>query len=356
MPNRTIGLAVFRNAPHTLKRIHSSFFACISPAEESYNEIQKNSFTIIYTDPDLCPTPFKEESKMSKSFSAKVMSDLLELFSMYTEKNCEQLLAGALNKGEKPTPPPKNLKIRYEDNQNGRVFYANEESDSRSVVFYIHGGAYFMDFTRSHWRFLATLVKEADVQVIAPAYRLVPFATYREAFGLIVPLYREFCQAHPDKKIILMGDSAGGGLSLALAEQFKAEGLRLPDELILLSPWIDVSMENEQIKEYESVDPFLTAAPLRFCAAQWIGDLDVHDWRVSPICGDLKGLRHVTVFVGTDEILYPDITKFFGLLDADPSNELIVGEEMNHVYPLFPIPEARPAVDKIIRLIRSTEA
>ena len=127
----------------------------------------------------------------------------------------------------------------------------------------------------------------------------------------------------------------------------------MPDRLILLSPWVDVSMDNEQIREYESVDPFLKVTPLRDCAEQWKGELDIHDWHVSPIYGDLKGLRNVTVFVGTAGIFYPDITKFFGMLDKDPSNELIVGEEMNHVYPLFPIPEAKPAVDKIIRTIQS---
>jgi acetyl esterase/lipase len=291
--------------------------------------------------------------EMSKSFSAKIMSDLLELFGMYTEKNSERMIAGALSKGEKPTPPPKNLKTRYEDNENGRVFYANEESSSRNTVFYIHGGAYFMDFTRPHWKLLEELIKEADVQVIAPAYRLVPFATYREAFDLIVPLYREYCETHPDKNLILMGDSAGGGLALALTEYFKAEGIHMPDRLILLSPWVDVSMENEKIIEYESVDPFLKVTPLRDCAEQWKGGLDVHDWHVSPIYGDLKGIRNVTVFVGTDGIFYPDITKFFGMLDEDPSNELIIGEEMNHVYPLFPIPEAKPAVDKIISTIQS---
>ena len=288
---------------------------------------------------------------MSKSFSAKVMSDVLELFGMYTEKNCEQMLAGALSKGEKPTPPPPKMNTRYEDSPNGRVFYANEESDSKNVVFYIHGGAYFMDFTRSHWRLLENLIKETDAQVIAPAYRLVPFATYREAFDLMVPLYRDYCEAHPDRKMILMGDSAGGGLALALAEYFKAEGIRMPDKMILLSPWVDASMENEEIKDYESVDPFLSVKPLSSCADYWRGDLDVHDWHISPIYGDLKGIRNVTVFVGTDGIFYPDITKCFRMLDKDPSNELIVGEEMNHVYPLFPIPEAKPAVDKIIQTI-----
>ncbi|MDO4537235.1 MAG: alpha/beta hydrolase [Coriobacteriales bacterium] len=290
---------------------------------------------------------------MSKSFSARVVSDLLELFGMYTESNSERMIAGALGKGERPTPPPRNLETRFEDSQCGRVFYANEGSTSGNVVFYIHGGAYFMDFAKEHWRLLEKLVRETDVQLIAPAYRLVPFATYREAFDLIVPLYREYREAHPDKNVILMGDSAGGGLSLALAEHFKAEGMRMPDRLILLSPWVDVSLENKQIAEYESVDPFLKVKPLRDCAELWKGDLDVHDWHVSPIYGELKGIRNATVFVGTDGILYPDITKIFGMLDEDPSNELVVGEGMNHVYPLLPIPEAKPAVDKIIRTIRS---
>ena len=118
-----------------------------------------------------------------------------------------------------------------------------------------------------------------------------------------------------------MGDSAGGGLSAALTEQFKADGIRLPDELILLSPWVDISMENEQIKEYEALDPFLTPTPLIICAEYWKGDLDVHDPRVSPTYGDLKGIRNVTVFSGTAEILYPDSVKFFRKLDEDPCRQ-----------------------------------
>ena len=289
---------------------------------------------------------------MSKSLSAKVMSEVLELFSLYMEKNSEKLIEDALSKGEKPTPPPLVPKTRVEENPNGRVFYANENSRSGITVFDLHGGAYFMDFTLSHWKFIDKLIRKADVQLIAPAYRRLPFATWREAFDLVVPLYRDYCETHPDQKIILMGDSAGGGFSAALTEHFKAGGIRLPDELILLSPWVDLSMDNEEIKKYEPLDPFLTPQPLAICAEYWRGELDTHDWHISPIYGDLKGIRNVTVFVGTSEILYPDITKFFGMLDKDPSNELIVGEDMNHVYPLFPIKEAVPAVEKILQLVR----
>ncbi len=76
--------------------------------------------------------------------------------------------------------------------------------------------AYHHDFLPDHWRFIEKLVNETNALVIAPGYRLTPFATYKEAFDLIVSLYKKHCAEHPDKKIILMGDSAGGGFSLAL--------------------------------------------------------------------------------------------------------------------------------------------
>ena len=288
---------------------------------------------------------------MANSKKAKVLSEVLELFSVYLEKNGEKLIEDAISNGEKPTPPPKKMETRYEDLPNGRVFYANEDSKSGITLIYLHGGAYFMDFTNAHWKLLKKLVDGANVRLIAPAYRLLPFATYREAFDLIVPLYREYREANPDQKVILMGDSAGGGLSLAVTEQLKADGIRLPDELILLSPWVDIAMDNEQISKYESRDPFLSVQTLSICAERWKDDLDAHDWHVSPIYGDLKGIRNVTVFVGTSEIFFPDVTKFFRMLDRDPSNQLIVGDEMNHVFPLFPIPEAKPAVNRIFEAV-----
>ena len=279
------------------------------------------------------------------------MSGLLQFWPKLTAEESEQKMIEALKEGEKPSPPPENIITRYEDTENGRVFYANEKSVSRYTVFYIHGGAYRYDFLSSHWRFIEKLVKETNALVIAPGYRLAPYATYKEAFELIVPLYKKHCAEHPEKKIILMGDSAGGGLALALAEYFKAEGMRLPDELILFSPWVDVSMENEEIPKYQPKDPMIEAASAGAVAKRWAGDLDIHDPKVSPLYGDLSGLRNVTVFIGTEEVLYPDAIKMFYKLDRDISNELIVADGMNHVYPLYPIDEAVPACHKTFHIV-----
>ncbi len=288
---------------------------------------------------------------MSKSISAKIFTTLLQFWPKLSAEESEQKMLDALEEGEEKTSPPDNILTRYEDNENGRIFYANEKSVSRYTVFYIHGGAYRYDFVPLHWQFIEQLVKETNALVIAPAYRLAPFATYKEAFDLIVPEYKKHCAEHPEKKIIIMGDSAGGGLSLALTEYFKSEGIRLPDELVLFSPWVDVSMENEDIGEYQPKDPLIEAASAVSVAKRWSGDLDMHDPRVSPIYGDMKGLKNVTVFIGTDEVLYPDVVKMFNMLDKDVSNELIVAEGMNHIYPLYPIEEAKYACHKVFHIV-----
>ena len=288
---------------------------------------------------------------MGKSFGAKIISVMLQFWPKLTAEESEQKMVEALAEGETPPEPPKNIITRYEDSENGRVFYANEKSVSPYTVFYIHGGAYRYDFLSLHWKFLENVIKETNAQVIAPGYRLAPFATYKEAFDLIVPLYKKYCADHPEKKIIVMGDSAGGGFSLALAEYLKSEGMRLPDELVLFSPWVDVSMENEEIPKYQPLDPMIDAKSAGAVAKRWAGDLDIHDPKVSPIYGDLSGLRNITVFIGTDEVLYPDAVKMFGKLDKDNSNELIVADGMNHIYPLYPIDEAAPACRKVFHII-----
>ena len=226
---------------------------------------------------------------MKKSISAKVMTEMFHLWPKSTAEERFKKYKEAIEKGAKQTPAPDNIVTRYEDHENGGIFYANEKGVSRYTVFYIHGGAYEMDFIQVHW--------------------------------------------------------------VALAEYFKKEGIRLPDELILYSPWVDISMENEEIKEYIPREPLLEAGTIWPAAKGWAADLDLHDPLVSPIYGDLKGLRNVTVFLGTEEILYPDVTKMFHMLDADVSNELIVGEEMFHCYPLAPIEEAKPACRKIFHIV-----
>lgn len=269
-----------------------------------------------------------------------------------SEAEMEEELDQLLQQGETPTPQPKGLETRFEEGPHGGgFFYAKEETPSKCTVFYVHGGAYLHDFSPFHWLFLEKLVEKTDATVITPAYRLVPFATWEDAFGLIMSVYQDYVEQHPEKKIVLMGDSAGGGLSLALTEQMKIDGVRMPDELILMSPWVDVTMENPAVEAFADVDPWLSLPLTKVCGRNWAGSTDPHDFHISPIYGNLEGIRNATVLTGTKELLLPDTLKLYSLFDQDGTNELIVGEGLMHVYPLMPIPEAQAAHEVIFEKV-----
>ena len=284
---------------------------------------------------------------MARSLAARCVSALLKLQYKPTEAQAEADLERLLVNGETQPPKPKDLATRYEDN----VFYANEGTSSNLVVIYVHGGGYQHDFSPFHWKFLKRVVEQTDALVVAPAYHLIPFGTCADAFDLIVPLYLKYADEQLGKKLILMGDSSGGGLALALAEYFKQQKLRMPDELIVMSPWVDASMESPDVAAYADKDPWLTIPWLTVCGRHWAGAYDVHDYRVSPLFGDVSGMTNVLVFVGTRELFYPDIAKFYPMLDG-PGNRLVVGKDMNHVFPLLPIPEAKRYQRMIFDTIR----
>lgn len=287
---------------------------------------------------------------MKTSFMNHVAELYFRLQPKLTEAKFEALLKLLKKRPEKQARPPRAMGGRREEGPDGSLLFFGEENTSAPLIFYCHGGSYIHGFSFFHWRLMRLLMDRTGAAVIAPDYRLAPFGTWAEAFRLILPCYARYARECPDRKLILMGDSAGGGLAAALAMELLQRGERSPDELILLSPWMDVTIQDEEVADFIPLDPWLTTSH-RVCGKRWAGTADPRDPRVSPAFGPVEGLRHVTIFAGTREILNPDSVKLFARLDPAKDNELIVGEGMFHVYPLLPIPEAKAAVDKIAEKI-----
>lgn len=233
-----------------------------------------------------------------------------------------------------------------------RLFYLNTESNSNKIVIYLHGGAYVDEFLPFHWLMLDKITREIDCTFIIPDYPLAPHFNYKDCYKILLKFYKKVLKYYPDKQIIFMGDSAGGGLALGLTMFFNEKGLRLPDKHILLSPWIDLNMDNPEIDKYIKVDPTLNRDELLVDALYWANGTDLKDYRLSPIYGDVTCLKDVTLFSGTHEFLYPDIVKFSRILKRKKiKNTLIIGEGLNHVYPAYPIPEADEAIKQISKII-----
>lgn len=233
-----------------------------------------------------------------------------------------------------------------------RLFYLNTESNSNKIVIYLHGGAYVDEFLPFHWLMLDKITREIDCTFIIPDYPLAPHFNYKDCYKILLKFYKKVLKYYPDKQIFFMGDSAGGGLALGLTMYFNEKGLRLPDKHILLSPWIDLNMDNPEIDKYIKVDPTLNRDELLVDALYWANGTDLKDYRLSPIYGDVTCLKDVTLFTGTHEFLYPDIVKFSRILKRKKiKNTLIIGEGLNHVYPAYPIPEADEAIKQISKII-----
>ena len=228
------------------------------------------------------------------------------------------------------------------------VFDGSEST--QNVVIYLHGGAYVSEITLLHIAFCDKVAKKANATVIAPIYPLTPNHTYDETYEIVEKLYKSLLES--EKPVTVMGDSAGGGLTAAFCQYLGENSIEMPERQILISPWVDVSMSGDY-SGYDEKDPMLGVDGLREMGKAWSGDLDMTDYKVSPLFGNTDNQPKTTIFIGTHEIFYPDVMKFADKLKKSGVEvDLNVGNEMSHVYPLYPmVPEAKDAADKIIRTI-----
>ena len=234
------------------------------------------------------------------------------------------------------------------------MWHLNSVNNSNSTIFYIHGGSYVHEFVDIQWEMADRIAQEADAEVIIPDYGLAPFYTYKDSYEFLTKLYTDYVAKNPDKDVYILGDSAGGGLALGLVQDFVQNSVKLPKGLILLSPWVDLTMSNPDIKQYIKKDPLLHVDTLLADAKSWAGDTELTDWKVSTLYGEMKGLPEVLLFSGTRELLYPDIVLLAEKLrKANIKTDFEIGENLNHVFPAFPIPEADVAINKIVEFVKS---
>ena len=231
-----------------------------------------------------------------------------------------------------------------------QMIVLNEAETTERTVIYLHGGAYVNEIVPPHIVFWDKIAKKTNATVFAPIYPLAPNHTYEETYRIVEDLYKFALEI--GKPITIMGDSAGGGLSAAFCEYLASRGFEQPEHLILISPWVDVSMSGDY-DDYIDCDPALGIEGPRELGKSWAGDLDPKDYRISPLFGDVSQFPQTTVFVGTHEVIYPDIIQFYDKLkSSDIDAKLFVGDEMNHVYPIYPlVPESKEALNQIIEII-----
>ena len=237
-----------------------------------------------------------------------------------------------------------------------QVFTLNDQQSlAQKVILYIHGGAWVNQPLSFHWTFMDRMAQSLNAKIIAPIYPKIPNFNYKNTYPKLINLYKEILGTvkSPDQ-LTIMGDSAGGNISLGLAHLLKMNDIPQPKDIILLSACVDMGLDNPRIPEYEKKDPMLSAGGMEVITRIWADDKSLNDPIISPIYGDFTGLGRITHFIGTHEGLYPDALKLDGKLTGQGIGiNTFVYPKMNHVFVIMPLPEALDAQQKIIGIINS---
>ena len=183
--------------------------------------------------------------------------------------------------------------------------------------------------------FIDSLFGELPLKVVMPLYPKAPVHSVTEVFPKMTDMYRKL-KAESDGKFILMGDSAGASLAVSVAQALGGD--EQPKEIISISPWLDIGLCDERIADVEKADPMLNSSHLRVMGRAWAKDVDLKDFRVSPLYGPIEHLAPVTLFAGTHELFLIDARTFYDrCIDAGVDIMYIEKEKMNHDFPLFPV-------------------
>jgi len=234
------------------------------------------------------------------------------------------------------------------------------EVDADRVILLLHGGAYTRGSFVTHRGLAARLSAASRARVLVIAYRLAPEHTFPAPVEDATAAYRWLLQSgiRPDR-LVLAGDSAGGGLAVATLLALRDAGDDLPSGAVLLSPWTDLTGTAESVRALAGVDPWLNAERLALVAGLYLGGGDPRNPLASPLYGDLRGLPPLLIQVGTDEILLDDATGLARRGEADGVEvTLEVWEGMWHVFQGFAaeIPEGQQAIDKIGAFVQRVTA
>ncbi len=270
----------------------------------------------------------------------------------------------------------------------------NEKPDdsltgAERYVLYFHGGAFVDAPLPFHYWFCSRLAELMDVTVIMPMQLMAPEYTYTDSYALSIALYQDIIKQVDPAKLMLMGDSSGGNYVVSMGLQLRDNGIALPSNIIAFSPWLHMSTSDPAIVEFaeSGVDPMIVYWAAVMKAATFVG-IDVssvttkeeaavllqqvpeENTYLNPYNADYTGMPPISIFTGTHEILVVDSRSFAQRIESVYGESAVVRhmqgetwdgspavlhyyeyENMNHTFPLFPVPESVQVIKQIAEVV-----
>jgi len=231
------------------------------------------------------------------------------------------------------------------------------ESVHQRVIYYLHGGAYVRGSINTHRELISRLARATRARALAIEYRRAPEDPFPAAVEDSIAAYRWLVSSGADPaRLVMAGDSAGGGLAMATLVALRDAGDPLPAAAVCLSPWVDLEMLGESMTTRDEVDPMIHRDSLVLAAKAYLGDADPRTPLATPLYADLRGLPPLLIQVGTAETLLDDAARLAERARAagvDITYE--PWDDMFHVWQFCAsmLPEGQEALDRIGEFVRS---
>jgi len=211
-----------------------------------------------------------------------------------------------------------------------------QQAQRNAAIVYFHGGAYVLGSAKAYRNFVGQIADRAKMAAFVVDYSLAPERVFPAALEDAKAVYLGLAAAGCSR-LVIAGDSAGGGLALSLllltTEAARTGASSKPCAAIVMSPWTDLALTGESMADRASADPLLTREALNEAAQLYLGDHDRRDPRASALYGNMNGLPPVLFHVGEDEVLLDDSRRFAGRIEAAGGvAELHIWEGMTHVF------------------------
>lgn len=256
-----------------------------------------------------------------------------------------------------PVPLPEGTRVESVDVDGiPAAWISPPAADAERVLLYLHGGGYILGSLKSHRDLVARLSSAAGVRSLLIDYRLAPEYVFPAAIDDALTAYRWLlARGTKPEHIVIAGDSAGGGLTLALLQTLRDKGVPMPAGAVLLSPWTDLVGTVESRTSRNGADPIFTGEVINALGRVYPGTEDAHNPLISPINADLRGFPPLLIDVGSDEVLLDDSLQVAEhARAANVPVELTVWDDMTHVFQQYSyvLPEGQQSLENMGKFIR----
>lgn len=225
-------------------------------------------------------------------------------------------------------------------------WFAPRAAEPRGFVFYVHGGSFIAERSPRITQLVARFAAAAEARVFAPSYRLAPEHPCPAAVDDIVAAWAWFQQTWPGEPVVALAESAGAAVLLAALQQARARGLAMPDGIVLLSPWVDLSLQSWSVTAASllGTTPY-TMESLALVARFYLDGRPATDPLASPLFGDFAGFPPMLIHASRGDILYDDAVRLADKV-REVGGDLTVRlwSEETHVWERMQTPKAKQSI------------